>query len=250
MMTDPVAIITGAGGGIGRAVALTLARQGWRLVLAEQEAQALEACRRACASLGAETTAVAGDIGSERDVAALAGAAARLYGGCQGFVSCAGMAGAVREISDYPGDMFRQVLAVNTCGTFYCLKYALPLLRRQGGSFVAIASTSAIRGRANMAGYVASKHAVLGLVRSSALECVGSQVRVNAVLPGPTQTAMIEAIDRMAAEQAPGGGIKRATTAPYGTPDDVAQMVSYLLSPASSHINGASLVVDGGGTVA
>ncbi len=249
-MTSPVAIITGAGGGIGCAVALTLARQGWRLVLAEQTAAALEPCRRQCAALGAEVRTFGGDISSERDVAALAALAERHYGGCQGFVSSAGIAGVIREIDRYPGDVFRHVMEVNTYGTFFCLKHGLPLLRRRGGSFVAIASTSAIRGRAGMAGYVASKHAVLGLVKSSALECVGSNVRVNAVLPGPTQTAMIEAIDRMAAQQAPGGGINRPVAAPYGKPDDVANMVAFLLSPASGHINGASLVIDAGSTVA
>lgn len=249
-MTGPVAIITGAGGGIGHAIALKLAAQGWRLVLAEQTLSALEICRHACVELGAQVRLASGDISREQDVAALIAVAEQEYGGCQGFVSNAGIAGVVREITGYPADIFRQVLEVNTCGTFFCLKHALPLLRRQGGSFVAVASTSAIRGRAGMAGYVASKHAVLGLVRSSALECVGSHVRVNAVLPGPTQTSMIDAINSMAAQQNPGGGIARAVAAPYGKPEDVANTVAFLLSAEARHINGASLVIDAGSTVA
>jgi len=114
---------------------------------------------------------------------------------------------------------------------------------------VAIGSTSSIRGRANLAGYVASKHAVLGLVRSAALEVVGTAVRVNAVLPGPTQTAMIDAIDAMAASGS-AGKVQRAVAVPYGEPRDVAGAVAFLLSPESRHMNGAALVVDGGSTLA
>jgi len=114
---------------------------------------------------------------------------------------------------------------------------------------VAIGSTSSIRGRANLAGYVASKHAVLGLVRSAALEVVGTAVRVNAVLPGPTRTAMIDAIDAMAAS-GNAGKVQRAVAAPYGEPRDVAGVVAFLLSPESRHMNGAALVVDGGSTLA
>ncbi len=249
-MKNPVAIITGAGGGIGCAVAVKLARSGWRLVLADRTLPALENCRRQCEALGATLQCVAGDMRSEKDVAALVDAALSAFGGCQGFVSSAGVAGSVEAIEDYPSEIFRQVLEINTLGTFYCLKYALPLLRRSGGSFVAIASTSAIRGRANMSGYVASKHAVLGLVRSSSLECVGSHVRVNAVLPGPTQTPMIDDINHMAAQRSPGERITRAVAAPYGKPEDVANTVAFLLSNESSHINGAALVTDAGSTVA
>ncbi|AHF77195.1 Putative short-chain dehydrogenase/reductase SDR [Sodalis praecaptivus] len=249
-MTSSVAIITGAGGGIGGAIASRLARQGWRLVLADNSRQALVECQEQCASLGAEVRCVQGDLRREQDVAGLVAVADVEFGGCQGFVSNAGIAGVVEPIADYPAAIFRQVLEINTVGTFLCLKYALPLLRRTGGSFVAIASTSAIRGRANMSAYVASKHAVLGLVRSSALECLGSAVRVNAVLPGPTQTAMIEDINRLAAARSPQGEISRAVTAPYGKPEDVAHTVAFLLSSDARHINGAALVTDAGSTVA
>lgn len=250
MAHKPVAIITGAGGGIGQAVAVKLARQGWRLVLADRTLQALETCRQQCEELGTQLRCVAGDMRSEQDVEALVAVAATEYGGCQGFVSNAGVAGVVESVVDYPSEIFRQMLEVNTLGTFYCLKYALPLLRQSGGSFVAIASTSAIRGRANMSGYVASKHAVLGLVRSSALECVGSNVRVNALLPGPTRTAMIDDINQMAAQRLPEGSISRQVAAPYGRPEDVANSVAFLLADESSHMNGATLVTDAGSTVA
>ncbi|ANN78959.1 SDR family NAD(P)-dependent oxidoreductase [Bordetella flabilis] len=271
MVTRPVAIVTGAGGGIGTAIACKLAAQGWHLVLADrtesEASRARDACERSARpSPDAERAAgfpqdaavdiAAGDAADPRTAAALVDTALRRHGRLDGFVANAGVPGVVRPMEDYPDDIFRQVLDVNVVGTYLCLKHALPALRRHGGSFVAMGSTSSIRGRAHLAAYVASKHAVLGLVRTAALECAGSDVRVNAVLPGPTQTAMIEAIDAMAAQaraddDATGSiGIARAVRLPYGRPEDVANTVAFLLCAESRHINGAALVVDAGSTVA
>jgi NAD(P)-dependent dehydrogenase (short-subunit alcohol dehydrogenase family) len=271
MVSRPVAIVTGAGGGIGTAIACKLAAQGWRLVLADrteaEASRAREACQRSTRPApGADRVAgfsgaaaidiAAGDAADAQTAAALVDTALRRHGRLDGFVANAGVPGVVRAVEDYPEDVFRQVLDVNVVGTYLCLKHALPALRRQGGSFVAMGSTSSIRGRAHLAAYVASKHAVLGLVRTAALECAGSDVRVNAVLPGPTQTAMIEAIDAMAAEAHGAGdasaspGIARALRLPYGRPEDVANTVAFLLCAESRHMNGAALVVDAGSTVA
>jgi NAD(P)-dependent dehydrogenase (short-subunit alcohol dehydrogenase family) len=285
MATRQVAIVTGAGGGIGTAIACKLAAQGWDLVLADRTeadaARAREACERSAGppqtssfplggtarsakgalhkrSAGPPVTIdiVAGDATHADTAAAVVETALRRHGRLDGFVANAGVPGVVRPVEDYPDDMFRHVLDVNVVGTYLCLKHALPALRRHGGSFVAIGSTSSIRGRAHLAAYVASKHAVLGLVRTAALECAGSNVRVNAVLPGPTQTAMIEAIDAMAAQGRPADdasarpGIARALRLPYGRPEDVANTVAFLLCAESRHMNGAALVVDAGSTVA
>ncbi|ANN68979.1 SDR family NAD(P)-dependent oxidoreductase [Bordetella bronchialis] len=257
-----VVLLTGAGGGIGSAIALALAGQGWRVVLTDRDPAMLDGLRRQCdaSMLGAETLRL--DVTREQEVADAVRHVVERHGRLDGVVSNAGVPGAVLPIADYPLDMYTRTMAVNATGTFLVLKHGLPALRRGGdGSFVAVASTSSIRGRARLAAYVASKHAVLGLVRSAALETVGSGVRVNAVLPGPTRTAMIDAIDAMAQGRAgpPGAGppaanargaIQRAVAAPYGEPADVAQAVAFLLSPASRHMNGAELVVDGGSTLA
>ena len=252
-MTTPApgcAVVTGAGGGIGAAVAQALAREGWRLLLTDRDRPALDRLQADLAAAGAEADIYPADITREEDVAAVISHAAAQPGGLCGFVAAAGTAGVAQALPDYPADAFRQVLDVNVFGTCLCLKLALTAMR-DGGSFVAVGSTSSIRGRANLAGYVASKHAVLGLVRTAALEQVGTAVRVNAVLPGPTQTAMIDAINDMAAKRVPDGGkVERAVAAPMATPDQVADTIVFLLSPASRHLNGSAIVVDGGSTLA
>jgi NAD(P)-dependent dehydrogenase (short-subunit alcohol dehydrogenase family) len=244
------ALITGAAGGIGHAIALALAGQGWQLLLTDRDASALQTTQRECQALGQAVDVMPVDVTQEADVAAAIQHVVARHGWLDGFVSNAGVPGVVRPIADYPLDAFAQTMTVNATGTFLCLKHALPAMHASGngGSFVAIGSTSSIRGRAGLAGYVASKHAVLGLVRSAALETVGTPVRVNAVLPGPTQTAMIDAIDAMAGKDA--GQVRRAVDAPYGQPADVADTVAFLLSPQARHLNGAALVVDGGSTLA
>ncbi|WP_144630959.1 SDR family NAD(P)-dependent oxidoreductase [Bordetella genomosp. 13] len=249
-MTGNVAVVTGAAGGIGVAVATTLARQGWRLVLTDRAGQPLDVAIRACEA-ATEVLAVAADVTREAEVQALVRQGLEHFGRLDGFVSNAGVAGEMQPIEACSAEVFQHTMAVNVLGTFLCLKHAVPALRAAGGgSFVAVGSTSSIRGRANLAGYVASKHAVLGLVRTAALEQVGTPVRINAVLPGPTQTAMIDAIKAMAANRHPGGAVARAVAAPEGVPDDVASSVAFLLSDASRHMNGAALVIDGGSTLA
>lgn len=251
--TAKTALITGAAGGIGRAIALTLAGQGWRLLLTDRDIKALQATQQRCQAEGLRPDVLAVDVTCEPEVAAAVHHVLRHYGRLDGVISNAGVAGVVESIADYPTEVFAQTMSINAKGTFLCLKHALPAMQvAGGGSFVAMGSTSSIRGRAHLAAYVASKHAVLGLVRSVALETIGTGVRVNAVLPGPTHTAMIDAINGMA-EQHAGDAVspvRRAVAAPYGEPEDVAGTVAFLLSPQARHLNGAALVVDGGSTLA
>jgi NAD(P)-dependent dehydrogenase (short-subunit alcohol dehydrogenase family) len=244
-----VAIVTGAGGGIGAAICLRLAANGWAVVLASRTDMAAASVLERCRAFGTPVDILAGDVTHADYVRNLVAFAMDRYGHLDGFVSNAGLAGQVEAVTEYPDEMFDLVMNVNVRGTFLALKHALPALRARGsGSFVATASTSAIRGRANLSAYVASKHAVLGLVRSAALECVGTGARVNAVLPGPIQTPMIDAVNDMAKRR--GQAVARATQTPYGKPEDVADTVAFLVSPGSSHMNGASIVVDAGSTVA
>jgi len=245
-----VALVTGAAGGIGGAIAAVLAGQGWRLVLVDRDSAALMAAAQSLPAPAEDVDMLVADVTDEEAVAGAVRHAMHRHGRLDGCVSNAGAAGLVRPVEEYPLEIFQHTLAVNVTGTFLCLKHALPALRASGGgSFVAIGSTSSVRGRANLSGYVASKHAVLGLVRSAALEQVGTLVRVNAVLPGPTQTAMIDSINAMAAERE-GGAIRRAVAAPLGQPEDVAGTVAFLLSDAARHMNGAALVLDGGSILA
>ncbi|SAK87739.1 Short-chain dehydrogenase/reductase SDR [Caballeronia hypogeia] len=244
-----VAIVTGAAGGIGGAVCIRLAERGWSVVLAARTEKAAAEVLSRCRALNAEAEVFPGDVTQAQYMRDLVAFAVERFGRLDGFVSNAGLAGHLEAVTDYPDEVFDLVMNVNVRATFLALKHSLPALRASGGgSFVATASTSAIRGRANLSAYVASKHAVLGLVRSAALECIGTGARVNAVLPGPIQTALIDSLNEMASKR--GNPITRATQTPYGKPEDVANTVAFLLSSESSHMNGASIVLDAGSTVA
>jgi NAD(P)-dependent dehydrogenase (short-subunit alcohol dehydrogenase family) len=244
-----VAIVTGAAGGIGSAISTRLAELGWSIVLAARTENAATDVLNACRALGASAAVYAGDVTDPGYGRRLIAFAEEHFGRLDGFVANAGTAGPVEAITDFPEDEFARVMNVNVQSTFLALKYALPSLRKHGtGSFVAVASTASIRGRANLSAYTASKHAVLGLVRSAAVECIGTGARVNAVLPGPIQTAMADSLSEMA--KASGRPIVRPANAVFGAAQDVANPVTFLLSKESAHMNGVSLVVDAGGTVA
>ena len=150
----------------------------------------------------------------------------------------------VAPIHEYPEDVFDRLLQVNTKGIFLGLKYVLARMMPRGvGAIVNTASTSAIRGRAGLAGYVATKHAVLGLTRVAALDVAGTHIRVNAILPGPVQSRMMDALDDRAAP------VPAGRSGAYGRPEDIASVVAFLTSNEAAHVNGAAWVVDAGMTV-
>ena len=250
---DRVALITGGGGQIGAAISHRLASKGWTVVVCDLDLLAAQAVAAQIVRSGRRAHARRLDVTSETEVEAVVDSTADQFGGIGALVNNAGITGAIAPVTDYPTDMFDGVMKTNVHGVFLGLRAVLPIMTAADtGAIVNIASTSAIRGRANLAGYVASKHAVLGLTKVAALEVLGTGVRVNAVLPGPIESRMIEAITTGIGTLAEGGGaeVHRAAQAPYGTVDDVAAAVDYLTSPDTGHLNGASIVLDGGSTVA
>lgn len=242
-----VALVTGGGGGIGRAIALRLAADGHDVAVVDRDAALGAETARLVAAAGVRALALAADVTDAMAVAAFVAEAEERLGPIAAFANNAGIEGAVAPIFDYPDDAFDAVMAVNVRGVFLGLKHVLARMRERGtGAVVNTASTSAIRGRAGLAGYVASKHAVLGLTRVAALDVAGTAIRVNAVLPGPIDTRMIHALDEKAQAA---GGIRRAGAALYGRPEDVANVVAFLLSADAAHVNGAAWTVDAGSTV-
>lgn len=244
-----VALVTGGGGAIGRAIALRLAETADSVAVVDLDLAAAEQTAAAVDALGRRALAIRADVSDEADAAGYVEAAEQQLGPIGVFANNAGIEGVVAPLDEYPVEMFDRVMRVNVRGIFLGMHFVLPRMRQRGrGAIVNTASTSAIRGRAGLAAYVASKHAVLGLTRTAALELIGTSIRVNAVLPGPIESRMIRDLNRMAGTD--GGSLARAGAAPYGQPDDVAAVVALLASDQTRHVNGAAWVVDGGITVA
>jgi NAD(P)-dependent dehydrogenase (short-subunit alcohol dehydrogenase family) len=172
-----------------------------------------------------------------------------LWGQIDGFVNNAGIQTPVRPIVDFPEEDFDRVMAVNIRGVFLGMKYVLPRMR-EGGSVVNMSSALGLVGGAGICAYVASKHAIIGLTKTAALEQGPRGVRVNACCPGPIAGRMTF---KLAEEVFAGGKKTFAETVPlgrHGTPEDVAGLVSYLLSDDSSYATGTAHSVDGGFTTA
>lgn len=257
---DTVAVVTGGGGDIGAAICRRLADDGWTVSVCDQDLSAAESVADGIVRVGGRAHARRLDVTDRVEMEATLGSIADRFGGIGALVNNVGIVGAVAPLVDYPADSFDETMRINVHGVFLGLRTVLPIMIAAGaGAVVNTASTSAIRGRAHLAGYVASKHAVLGLTKVAALEVVGTGVRVNAVLPGPIESRLIRAVNAGVgrlnavsdADTDADAEVRRGVQGvAYGTVDDVAATVSYLTSPDSRHLNGASIVVDGGSTIA
>jgi NAD(P)-dependent dehydrogenase (short-subunit alcohol dehydrogenase family) len=243
----PVALVTGGGGDIGRAIALRLAPSCHGIGIVDLDDEAADATAHLVEACGCMATAIRADVSSSSETAAFVDAVEERLGPIGIFANNAGVEGVVAPLHEYPDDVFDHLMQVNVKGVFLGLKYVLAKMRLRGqGAIVNTASTSAIRGRAGLSGYVASKHAVLGLTRTAALEVSGTMIRVNAILPGPVESRMIRSLDEQAQHYAASA---RRPGVWYGQPEQIADVVAFLTSDAAAHVNGAALVVDAGMTV-
>src|SRR5580698_5537569 len=188
-MNNPVVLITGALSGIGRAAAIAFAQKGAMVVVAGAKDEAGKALAEELRSLGAEAEFINADVRSDDDVRALVDQTVARFGRLDVAVNNAGTEGQVGPITDQTAETYAATFDTNVLGTLLSLKHELRVMQPKGaGSVVNISSTMGERGAANLALYVASKHAVEGLTKSAALEAAAFGVRVNAVAPGPTDT--------------------------------------------------------------
>ncbi len=243
------AVVTGAAGVIGRATAQLLAERGARIVAVDRKREELEAL---VASLpaSAEALGVSADVTREDEVQNYVRAALDRFGSIDVFYNNAGIEGEVAPITRYPLEAFRRVLDVNVVGVFLGLKHVLPVMLGQNkGSIINTASIAGLNGSPDIAVYSASKHAVIGLTKSAAMECAKSGVRVNCVCPGLIDSRMLSAIfeGRNPGNPAPSkGALARIPMQRLGQASEVASIVAFLASDDASYVSGAAYIVDGG----
>ncbi len=236
-----VALVTGAGAGIGRASALAFARAGASVIVADiDRASALETVELA----GPRARFVHVDVASSESVRKMVAATIVQFGRLDYAHNNAGVAAAQHDVADLPEEEWDRVQGVMLRGVYLCMKYELPHLLETGGSIVNTASGAGLVGYPGQSPYVSSKHGVLGLTKSAALEYGRQGVRVNAVCPGTVLTPMVEA-----ATQMPGLEEQLVALHPIGrigTPEEIAAAVMFMASAEASFVTGANLAVSGG----
>ncbi|MBI2168048.1 MAG: SDR family oxidoreductase [Actinobacteria bacterium] len=243
-----VALVTGAGSGIGRASALRFAADGCRVAVADVDEDGGHQTVRLIEDVGGEAAFFPTDVTDERQVQALVAGTLDAFGRLDCAHNNAGIAGPLGSTTDLDVADFRRLLEVNVVGVFLCMKHEIPvMLRGGGGAIVNTSSGAGLGGVPFLPGYSATKHAVVGLTKSAAMEYGGQGVRVNAVCPGPIATPMLDGITA-GHDGLRGLFVSRTPMAREGTPEEVAELVVWLCSPAASYMDGACIPVDGGST--
>ncbi len=246
-----VALITGGASGIGRATALIYAREGAKLVIADMNEDGGQQTAHMIQENGGDATFAKVDVTDAASVEALIGTTVSTYGRLDCAHNNAGISGAgiggvlPTATANYPEARWHQVIAINLTGVWLCMKYEIPqMLKQGGGTIVNTASVAGLVGLPYASAYVASKHGVVGLTKTAALEYAKSGIRVNCVCPGYIETPMTEAgmndpdrLARMIASE-PMGRI--------GRPEEIGETVAWLSSDASSFVTGHTMTIDGG----
>jgi NAD(P)-dependent dehydrogenase (short-subunit alcohol dehydrogenase family) len=241
--TGKVAIVTGGGSGIGEACALTFARAGAKVVVADFDRKGGERVTAAIESDGGEGTFVEVDVSKPDQVETMVNKAVDTYGALHLAVNNAGIGGAQATTGEYPIDSWQQVVEVNLSGVFYCMRHEIPaILGAGGGAIVNMASILGSVGFANSPAYVAAKHGVLGLTKTAAIEYSAQGIRVNSVGPGFIDTPLLSAnldeptLEAIAAMHPIGR---------LGKPQEVADLVAFLASDEAAFCTGGYYLVDG-----
>jgi len=245
-LKDKVALVTGAGGGIGRALCLEFAHAGAQVACVDINRELGIKTVALVKEAGGRAILLTADVTDSDSIQKCVEDTLAVYGRIDVFVNNAGYEGIVRPITEYPEEVFDRVMSINIKGVFLGLKYVLPvMIKQQSGVVINIGSTGSFIGANGMSAYSASKHAVLGLTRTAALEVARQGIRVNAVCPGGTNTRMIQSIMGLNPE-GEGHSLDLIPDGRRAEPEEVARVVVFLSSGLATHITGQTLVMDGG----
>jgi NAD(P)-dependent dehydrogenase (short-subunit alcohol dehydrogenase family) len=244
------ALVTGAGSGIGAATALAFAAAGAKVAAVDWSEEAAHGICRRIGAAGGTAVPIVADVSQAEDVERMVTSAADAFGRIDCAFNNAGVSTVRGPITETDDAVWHRVIAVNLTGVWLCLKHQIAhMLARGGGAIVNASSIGGLIGTPNMSPYIASKHGVVGLTRSLAIETAERGIRINAVCPGWTRTPMVE--KSLADAAAAGMPVPIAGFQPIGRlgePEEVAEVVLWLCSDAASFVTGAAIAADGGYT--
>ena len=240
-----VALVTGGGSGIGRATAAIMANCGASIVIADFDNAAGQAVVDELKEAGHQALFIKVDVADINSVESMIENTQQTFGRLDCLVNCAGISGPVATVTDYPLEDWHRVININLNGTFYAIRCAIPLMLKSGGG--AIVTMSSIFGSiagGNIAAYVASKHAVLGLTKAVAQEFGSQGIRINAVAPGVIETAMTE--EALQQQEYVTSFLERTPAGRFGQANEVANFISFLCSDQAGFMTGTYYPIDGG----
>jgi NAD(P)-dependent dehydrogenase (short-subunit alcohol dehydrogenase family) len=250
LLEQKVALVTGGGSGIGRASAIAFSREGAEVIVSDIDITGGEETIRLIQAAGGTAIFVQADVARGTEVEALVKKGVETYGRLDYALNNAGIQGEIRQTAECSEENWNRIIAINLTGVWLCMKHELAYMLPQGsGTIVNTASNFGLVGSQGMPAYSASKHGVLGLTKTAALEYAKMGIRVNAVCPGPTQTPLVDRIlsqQPQLATQIVEAIKAREPVGRMGQPEEIAEAVVWLCSEAASFVTGIALAVDGG----